>query len=481
MKHNSLLQQCELGQIRRIHFIGVAGVGMSGIAMVLANQGFQVTGSDCRASQTRVAQLIEAGIQVYTDHAASHLEGVDVVVVSSAIPKAHIEYQAALNAGIPMLKRAEMLSELMRFHRGIAISGTHGKTTTTSLVASVFEHAGKDPTYVIGGHVKCNMGQVRVGQQDYFIAEADESDASFLYLRPVIAVITSIDADHLDTYQGSLDQLKSAFVQFAHQLPFYGHLVLCLDDPHAAALKSRIQRPCITYGRHCDAEYRLISTQVVGLTTQFVVQAPDQSCHTLCLNGPGVHQVSNAMAALVVARTCHIEWDVIATALKAFPGVKRRFDVLGTYDWSSAQTGISIVDDYGHHPSAVRVTLEAARAVWSSRRIVLCFEPHRYSRLKDLFNEFVEALSDADQLILMPVYACGESPQAGYEGHALQQALQSRCDQTVHNATDLNQLETLLTTVLKSDDILICQGAGALSQHIRALVSHRCPVMLEDI
>ena len=465
-----IVRHHRMGDMRRIHFVGVGGVGMSGIAMVLANQGFHVSGSDCGASSPVIERLRASGVEVYSDHDAAYVNQADVLVVSSAISEDNVECQAAISAGIPRLKRAEMLSELMRFHRGIAISGTHGKTTTTSLVASIFDHAGEDPTYVIGGHIKCAAGQMRVGQQDYFIAEADESDASFLYLRPVLAVITSIDFDHLDTYQGSIEILQQAFVQFAHQLPFYGSMILCLDDAYVAALKPDIQRPCVTYGWHAEADYRLISVDQKNMLSTFVLQCPKGQQHTFQLNFPGAHQVNNAVAAIVVARCCQIDWPVIAQALCAFPGVKRRFDVLGCYTMTASQTGIRVIDDYGHHPKAIAVTLTAARDAWPDRRIVLCFEPHRYTRLQALFDDFVQALAVADVLLLMPVYACSESNIPGFDTRALLDALKAVGHASVHEIEHTEQLEPMLQQVMQSEDVLICQGAGVLSQQIQALV-----------
>ena len=465
---NSIDQPHRMGYVKHIYLVGIAGVGMSGIALVLVNRGFIVSGSDIAPDPVILKTLQDSGVQVYEKHDATQLQDVDVLVVSSAIAPSNVECQSALASGIPILKRAEMLAELMRFHRGIAVSGSHGKTTTTSMIATILSHAGEDPTYVIGGHIKCSAGQMRVGKQDYFIAEADESDGSFLYLRPILAVVTSIDYDHLETYGGQLDALQAAFVQFANQLPFYGVLVMCLDDPNVAMLRSKIQRTCVTYGFHSDADYHIVDVTHHHGTSHIKIRSPEHTEVTVKLPCIGVHQVSNALASIAVARACHINWSCIQKALSTFPGVKRRFDILGVYDFTSTLTDITVVDDYGHHPKAIRVTLDAAKMRWPDCRIVLCFEPHRYTRLHALFNDFLDALSIASVIVLMPVYACGEKPIEGATTTALAKQLKLRgiCEQVIE-IKDTALFHQDLLQILQPKDVLLCQGAGCLSQMIR--------------
>ena len=462
----------QMGAVKRIHFVGIGGIGMSGIAMILAQRGFHVTGSDLSLEGEIIQRLQAQGILIHLGHDASQVIDKDVLVVSSAIPLHNVERQAAIEAGIPILKRAEMLAELMRFQHGIAISGTHGKTTTTSMVATLFEQAALDPTVVVGGQIKCSKSQMRIGDSRYFVAEADESDASFLHLRPLLSVITSLDLDHMETYDASIEALKQAFVKFVHQLPFYGVAVLNIDDERLRQLKPQLNRTAITYGTHAQAQFQVQKIEQDGLRMRFNLKDPDGNIHAFVLSCPGHHNVSNAAAAIITARQCGVAWPKIQAAIANFKGVQRRFDVLGQFAINENKTGIIVVDDYGHHPKATEVTLSAARTAWPNRRIILCFEPHRYSRLNALFDDFAEQLTAADAVLLMPTYACGEAPIAGRDSAHLREAILARFpNQSVQLIEDFSVLGSCLQQHLRCQDVLIAQGAGRISKALRALVS----------
>jgi len=448
----------EMRRIRTIHFVGIGGVGMSGIAEVLLNQGYQVTGSDMRASAS-TDYLAQRGAQVWIGHAAEHLAEADVVVVSSAIDPQNPEVKAALAQRIPVVPRAEMLAELMRYRHGIAVAGTHGKTTTTSLLTTVLAQAGFDPTFVIGGRLNSAGTNARLGTSRYLVAEADESDASFLHLQPMVAVVTNIDADHMDTYGSDFEQVKSAFVQFLHNLPFYGLAILCIDDPHIRAILPRVSRPMLTYGFSEDADFRILQTHSDAFDTQFTLQRPGGLPNLdLTVRMPGRHNVLNAAAAVAVATDEGVADAILVDALAHFGGVGRRFQWRGNFNTPVGE--LMLIDDYGHHPREVEVTLEAARQGWSDRRLVLIFQPHRYTRTRDLFDDFVRVLSQADVLVLLDVYAAGEEPISGADGRALVRSIRQRGQLEPIFVRDSAELFSILPTILQSGDLVLAQGAG---------------------
>ena len=453
----------EMRRIRRIHFIGIGGVGMCGIAEVLLNQGYQVSGSDLRQSSV-TQHLINMGAQVFLGHQKENVENVDVVVVSTAIDRNNPEIKLAIKKRIPIVRRAEMLAELMRFRHGIAVAGTHGKTTTTSLVTSILAQAKLDPTYVIGGRLNSSGTNARLGASRYLVAEADESDASFLHLQPMTSIVTNIDADHMETYGGDFDKLKQTFVDFLHNLPFYGLAVLCIDDDNVREILPRISRHFITYGLSEDADYQAFDIQQAGLFTTFKVKRPDGAkILDVRMRMPGVHNVLNALAAIVVAADEKVDDDSIVYALENFAGVGRRFQVCAEVDCTDLEGNsgsVLLVDDYGHHPREVEVTLEAIRKGFPERRLVALFQPHRYTRTRDLYEDFVRVLSEPDVLLLMDVYPAGEKPIAGAEGRSLCRSIRQRgsIDPVfVERDEDISQV---LSKVLKPGDLLLTQGAG---------------------
>lgn len=453
----------EMRRIRRIHFIGIGGVGMCGIAEVLLNQGYQVSGSDLRQSSV-TQHLINMGAQVFLGHKEENVENVDVVVVSTAIDRNNPEIQLAIEKRIPIVRRAEMLAELMRFRHGIAVAGTHGKTTTTSLVTSILAQAKLDPTYVIGGRLNSSGTNARLGASRYLVAEADESDASFLHLQPMTSIVTNIDADHMETYGGDFDKLKQTFIDFLHNLPFYGLAVLCIDDENVREILPRISRHFITYGLSDDADYQAFDIQQSGLFTTFKVKRPEGAkILDVRMRMPGVHNVLNALAAIVVAEDEKVDDDAIVYALENFAGVGRRFQVCAEVDCTDLEGNagsVLLVDDYGHHPREVEVTLEAIRKGFPERRLVALFQPHRYTRTRDLYEDFVRVLSEPDVLLLMDVYPAGEKPIAGAEGRALCRSIRQRgsIDPVfVERNEDITQV---LSKVLKPGDLLLTQGAG---------------------
>lgn len=453
----------EMRRIKRIHFIGIGGVGMCGIAEVLLNQGYQISGSDLR--QSAVTQhLTNMGAQVFLGHLKDNVDGVDVVVVSTAIDENNPEIQYAIEKRIPIVRRAEMLAELMRFRHGIAVAGTHGKTTTTSLVTSILAQAKLDPTYVIGGRLNSSGSNARLGASRYLVAEADESDASFLHLQPMTSIITNIDADHMETYGGDFDKLKQTFIDFLQNLPFYGLAVLCIDDDNVRDILPRVSRHFITYGLSDDADYQAVDIEQTGLFTRFTVKRPQGAKDlTVRMRMPGVHNVLNALAAIVVACDEKVDDESIVNALENFAGVGRRFQVCAEIECTDLEGNdgsVLLVDDYGHHPREVEVTLEAIRKGFPERRLVALFQPHRYSRTRDLYEDFVRVLSEPDVLLLMDVYPAGEKPIAGAEGRALCRSIRQRgaLDPVfVERDEDISQV---LSKVLKPGDLLLTQGAG---------------------
>ncbi|MGB9428977.1 MAG: UDP-N-acetylmuramate--L-alanine ligase [Gammaproteobacteria bacterium] len=445
-------------RIRHIHFVGIGGAGMGGIAEVLINLGYRVSGSDLRENVI-TRRLAGLGAQVLLGHRAENLMAADVVVISSAVTEDNVEVTAAHARRIPVVRRAEMLAELMRFRFGIAVAGTHGKTTTTSLVASVLSEAGLDPTFVIGGRLIGAGVHARLGTGRYLVAEADESDASFLYLQPLVAVVTNIDADHLGTYGGDFVRLRNTFIEFLHHLPFYGLAVLCLDDPEVRNILPEVARPVMTYGLGEPADFRASDIRREGRKTHFKVTKPGpQAALEVTLNLAGRHNVLNALAAIAIAEDLGIGDDAVLKALAGFQGVGRRFQIHGELE--TAVGRIMLVDDYGHHPRELAATFEAAREGWPSRRLVVAFQPHRYSRTRDLFEDFAEVLSHVDALVLLEVYAAGEAPIAGADSRALARSIRNRGRVDPVFVAQKRDLPDALLGVLKDGDLLLTLGAG---------------------
>ncbi len=449
-----------MGRIRRTHFVGIGGAGMSGIAEVLLNLGYEVSGSDLRETVV-TRRLADLGVRIHIGHRTSNVDGVDVVVVSSAVHEDNPEVLAAREQRIPVVPRAEMLAEIMRFRYGIAVAGTHGKTTTTSLIASLLAEAGLDPTFVIGGRLNSTNSNARLGSGRYLVAEADESDASFLYLQPVLAVVTNIDADHLSAYGGDFQRLRQTFVEFLHHLPFYGLAVVCLDDPNVHAVLPEITRQVRTYGiDSADADIRALNIHQDGLRMYFDVQQTGHARLPVVLNMPGHHNVLNALAAIAVVRELEVDTPSIQRALETFAGIGRRFQVNGEI---SLQDGsVLFVDDYGHHPREIAATLAAVRDGWPQRRLVAVFQPHRYSRTHDLFDDFAQVLVDADVLLINEVYAAGEEPISGADGRALCRAIRSRGRVAPVFVEDVEDLAEVLISVLQAGDVVLTLGAGSI-------------------
>jgi UDP-N-acetylmuramate--alanine ligase len=449
-----------MGRTRTIHFVGIGGVGMAGIAEVLLNLGYAVQGSDLRAGAT-TARLASLGATVHVGHAAEHLGDADVVVVSSAVPPSNPEILAAQQRRIPVVQRAQMLAELMRFRYGIAVAGTHGKTTTTSLVASVLAEGGLDPTFVIGGRLASADANAKLGAGQYLVAEADESDGSFAHLQPMIAVVTNIDADHLGTYGGDLGRLKQAFVEFIHNLPFYGLAVLCSDDANTRELIPQVGRRVVSYGFGERADVRIAATERCGLRTRFTVTMPGHpQLEEYELNLPGAHNVTNALAAIIVAHELGVDPAAVRAALAKFSGIDRRLQMLATV--RTAVGPVTFVDDYGHHPTEIAATLAAARDAWPGRRIVVVFQPHRYTRTRELLDDFAHVLAGVDALLLTEVYAAGEEPIPGADGKSLARAVRAREAVEPVFLDDLGELPDVLKHILKADDIVLTLGAGSI-------------------
>ena len=458
-------------RIHRIHFVGIGGSGMSGIAEVLANLGYEVSGSDLKPNPV-TDRLTELGVRIDFGHASGNLRDADVVVVSSAVAADNPEVVAAQQARVPVVQRAEMLGELMRFRRAVAVAGTHGKTTTTSLVSSILAEGGLDPTFVIGGRLKSAGSNARLGTGRYLVAEADESDASFLHLQPMIAIVTNIDNDHLGTHEGSFERLKHSFVEFLHNLPFYGLAVLCSDDAHVRDILPKVGRPIVTYGLGEGADVRAVNVVRAGLQSRFDVLRPGQAEPlAICLNLPGTHNVLNALAAIAVATELEVDDAAIQRALAGFQGIGRRLERIG--DVETRHGRISIVDDYGHHPTEVAATLDAIRQGWPGRRLVLAFQPHRYTRTRDLIDDFARVLSAADALLVTEVYAAGEAPIPGADGRAVCRAVRSRGKVEPVFVERADGLARALDDVIRDGDVVLVMGAG----HIGA-VAHALPAQL---
>lgn len=446
-------------KINRLHFIGIGGSGMSGIAEVMLNQGFAVQGSDLAESAT-TRRLQGLGAQIFVGHEAANIEGSDVVVISSAVKSSNPEVQAARARRIPVVPRALMLSELMRMKQGIAIAGTHGKTTTTSLVASLLAEAGMDPTFVIGGRLNSAGANARLGLGETFVAEADESDGSFLNLMPMMAVITNIDEDHMETYDHDLARLKQAFIRFTERLPFYGTAVVCLDDRNVREILPLLSRPVRTYGVSPEAEFRADSIAADGRTMRFRVHRPGRPPLPVQLNLPGQHNVLNALAAIGIATELGVDDGAIQRGLVAFKGVGRRLQSWGEQRF--ARGAVQVIDDYGHHPVEIAATLEAVRGAHPGARVVLVFQPHRYSRTRDLFEDFVRVLSTADRLVLAEVYAAGEAPLAAADSRALSRSIRQLGRVDPIYASEPSEALGLLDDVVEDGDVVLVMGAGSI-------------------
>ncbi len=454
-------------RINTIHFVGIGGAGMGGIAEVMAVEGYRITGSDL-ATSAMTERLIKVGAEVFIGHHENNVKDADVVVVSSAIDERNPEIAAAKAARIPVVRRAEMLAELMRYRHGIAIAGTHGKTTTTSLIASIFAEAGLDPTFVIGGLLNSAGTNAKLGSSHYLVAEADESDASFLHLQPMVSVVTNIEADHMDTYGGDFEKMKDTYVEFIHNLPFYGLAVVCSDSDVINELIPRFGRPVITYGLNGEADYRLCEfTQTSGSSTFNVVTKQGHSLN-VTLNMPGLHNALNATAAIAVAKDHDIADHAILSALAKFAGVGRRFQHYGTF--TTEKGDVMLVDDYGHHPSEVAATVQAARAGWPDKRLVMIYQPHRFSRTRDLYEDFVKVLAEVDQLILLDVYSAGEAPIVGADSKSLCRSLRKRGIEPIHVANHI-ELGQVLADVMENNDLVITQGAGNIGQLVKKLAA----------
>lgn len=458
---------------RTIHFIGIGGSGMSGIAEVLLNLGYTITGSDL-ASNTTTQRLEGLGAHIYLGHDPQHVKDVDLAVYSSAIDESNPEMVAARAVNIPVMPRAQMLAELMRLKRGIAIAGTHGKTTTTSLIAFMLAKAGLDPTYVIGGRLLSTSGGARLGSGSYLVAEADESDGSFLHLAPLIAVVTNIDADHMATYGHNIDHLRQAFLNFIHRIPFYGMAVLCADCANLQVILPSITKPYVTYGFAAQAQYQAKDITQKGRMMHFTAQRPQLAALQVHLNLGGMHNVQNALAAIAVASELEIPDDAIVSALEEFAGVARRFESCGNF--STAGGSFTLIDDYGHHPTEIAATLAAARAAYPGCRILLAFQPHRFSRTRDLFEDFVRTLAKADALILADIYSAGEAPLPNINSQALAAAL-TAYGMTTILAKGPEEVRDAVLRHVQADDVVIIQGAGSIGtvpQMIKAYFGEAC-------
>lgn len=452
-------------RVESIHFVGIGGAGMGGIAEVLANEGYKITGSDI-ASNSMTERLSALGATIYIGHEASNVANASVVVVSSAIDHSNPEIIAAQQNHTPIVRRAEMLAELMRFRHGIAIAGTHGKTTTTSLIASIFAKAELDPTFVIGGLLNSAGTNAKLGSSRFLIAEADESDASFLHLQPMVSVITNIEADHMDTYQGDFENMKDTYIEFIHNLPFYGLAVVCADDAVIEELQPRFGRKFLTYGQAQGADYRMTDFSQTGNTSTFTVTDKSGHAFTVNLNMPGLHNALNATAAIAVAKDEGIADEAIIAALGEFEGIGRRFQHYGQF--STERGDVMLVDDYGHHPSEVAATIKAVREGWPEKRLVMAYQPHRYTRTRDLYEEFVQVLADVDLLLLLEVYPAGEQAIPGADSKSLCRSLRQRGKEPLYIASPAD-LPQVLSEVLHGEDLLLTQGAGNIGQLVKVL------------
>lgn len=447
-------------KITKIHFVGIGGAGMSGIAEVLTNLEYMVSGSDLNEN-VATKRLRDLGAVITIGHAAENIKDCDVVVTSTAVNESNPEVIAARELRIPIIPRAEMLAELMRFRYGIAVAGTHGKTTTTSLVASVLAEADLDPTYVIGGKLNSSASNAKLGAGRYLVAEADESDASFLYLQPMMSVVTNIDADHLSTYGGSFEKLKQTFVEFLHHLPFYGRAIMCVEDEDVRNVLPKITRPVVTYGIDFEADVQASNVTYKGMQSYFDVCLPGRDNKiSVTLSLPGKHNVLNALAAICVANQLGVDDTVIQKALTEFQGIGRRMQQYG--DIKTASGTVTLVDDYGHHPTEVCASIKAIRTAWPDRRLVVVFQPHRYSRTQDLFEDFSQVLATPDVLILTEIFAAGEEVIAGADGRSLSASIRARGQVNPVFVEDINAVPETLENILKHDDVVLTLGAGSI-------------------
>ena len=455
-----LREEPSMGRIRCIHFVGIGGVGMGGIAEVMLNLGYDISGSDLNENAV-TQRLTKLGAKIYSSHTAENVIDCDVVVVSTAVKEDNPEVIAAHEKRIPVVPRAEMLAELMRFRYGIAVAGTHGKTTTTSLVASVLAEGDFDPTFVIGGRLNSAGTNARLGESHYLVAEADESDASFMHLQPMMSVVTNIDADHMETYGGDFENLRQTFIEFLHHLPFYGLAVLCIDDDEVRNVIPQINRPMITYGFSEDADICASNLRQEGSKTFFsVTKEGDDNWLEITLNMPGEHNVLNALAAIAVANEIGVDAESIQQALLKFEGIGRRFQINGEYQVGDAN--VLHVDDYGHHPREVEATIQAIRNGWPDKRLVVAFQPHRYTRTRDLFEDFTAVLTNVDALVLLEVFSAGEVVIAGADGRSLARAIRARGQVEPVFVENIEELSSTLKGVLKDGDILLTLGAGSI-------------------
>jgi len=462
MPNPSVFTIPEMRRIRRIHFIGIGGAGMSGIAEVLLNQGYEISGSDLRESNV-THRLQNMGMTIFIGHHSNNVEGADVIVNSSAVDESNPEMMSARELRLPVVRRAEMLAELMRYRHGIAVAGTHGKTTTTSLIASVFAAGDRDPTFVIGGLLNSAGTNAQLGGSRYLVAEADESDASFLHLQPMVAVVTNIDMDHMETYEGDFSRLKKTFVEFIHNLPFYGLAVMCGDDPVVNEIMPELARPVLTYGFGEDCDYRAINVKQDKTTTHFDVLRPDEDTPlSISLNMPGEHNVLNATAAVAVASDEGLADSAIQQGLQQFQGVGRRFQIYG--DFEVGDGSAMLVDDYGHHPREVAATIKAIREGWPDRRLVMVYQPHRYTRTRDLYEDFVDVLSGVDSLVLLEVYSAGEDVIQGADGRHLCRSIRNRGHVDPIFVEGIEGAPAIVKDIVKAGDIVITQGAGSIGQ-----------------
>lgn len=453
-------------RIKQIHFVGIGGAGMGGIAEVIKHLGYRVTGSDI-AQGPMTDRLKDLGVAIHIGHTAENVHGANVVVTSSAVSDDNPEVIEARMTGIPVVPRAEMLAEIMRFSNGIAVAGTHGKTTTTSLVTSLLEEGGLDPTFIIGGKLKSSASNSRLGTGEYLVAEADESDASFLLLKPMISIVTNIDADHLDTYGGDFEKLKSTFVEFLHHLPFYGLAIMCVDDEHVCEILPDVSRTIVSYGIHFDADVRAVDVRYDGPKSYFNVERKDKETLSIVLNMPGEHNVQNALAAIAVAAEVGVSDEAIQNGLARFEGVGRRFNVHGDLDTANGK--VMLVDDYGHHPTEMAATMKAVKMAWPNRRMVVLFQPHRFTRTRDLFEDFATVLSESDVLLLLDVYAASEEPIPGADGRSLSRAIRNRGKVDPVFIADNNDILENLKHQLQDGDVLLTLGAGSVGAISAAL------------
>jgi UDP-N-acetylmuramate--alanine ligase len=461
----------EMRRIRRIHFIGIGGAGMSGIAEVLINQGYEISGSDIKVSSV-TERLEKKGAIIFIGHKAENVVGADVAVNSSAVNQTNPEIIHARELRIPIVRRAEMLAELMRYRHGIAVAGTHGKTTTTSLLASVLAAANRDPTFIIGGLVNSTGTNAQLGASRYLVAEADESDASFLHLQPMVAIVTNIDADHMETYGGDFSKLKKTFVEFLHNLPFYGLAVLCGDDPVIRDIIQNVARPILTYGLNEENDFRAMNVRQSKMQSEFDVVRPGHNKPlSIRLNIPGIHNVLNATAVVAVATDEGLSDEAIQQGLENFQGVGRRFQVYGNFPIGDGE--VMLVDDYGHHPREVAAIIKAVRDGWPERRLVMCYQPHRYTRTRDLYEDFVEVLSTVDALILLEVYSAGEEAIMGADSRHLCRSIRARGLIEPIFVETVDGVPAIIKDLVKAGDIVITQGAGNVGVLSPALAKRR--------